>query len=172
MLYVTYMWQKLNWDFSRLVSWLFNYCDELSSRNFHCGCFYRFLLIWFLLNTWAAEIYAVIFYFIEKHRVLAACTLLLRSLTSRGIDLFSKSLIWHSDSGVCVIRHTRVASTQHFAKASLRYKGQSLWTENGSFRQKSVTLPKESQLIWALIIRTVTLSWRSDAFLTKWRFLA
>ena len=95
--------KKLNWDFSRLVFWLFNYCDELSSRNFHCGCFYRFLLIWFLLNTGAAEIYAVIFYFIVKNIVFWRVVLFCFDLWHRDASIYSiKSFIWVSDSGVCV----------------------------------------------------------------------
>ena len=124
MLYVTYnMWQKFNWDFSRLVFWLFNCFDELSSRNFHCGCFYRFLLISFLLNTGAAEIYAVIFYFIKKSRVLAACTLLLRSLTSRCIDLFNK--IFHLGFRFWCMRHSPRPNTspkRHFATRANPYQ--------------------------------------------------
>ena len=121
MLYVTYnMWQKLNWDFSRLVFWLFNYCDEFSSRNFHCGCFYRFRLIWFLFNARAAEIYLVIFYVIEKHRVLAGCILLLRSLTSRGIDLFNK--ISHLAFRFwCMRQFATLASPRHNASPKRHY---------------------------------------------------
>ena len=41
-----------------------------------------------------------------------------------------------------ILRHTSIALTQHFAKASLRYKGHSLSAENASIRQKSVTSSK------------------------------
>ena len=103
----------------------------------------------------------------------------------------------HHSSGFQILeyaslRHNSVASTQHFAKVSLRYKGHWMaanpyeqkmdhFAEKASLRQKivissksvtlveSVTVPKESQLIWASIIRTVTLFRPSDAF---WQIVA
>ena len=72
---------------------------------------------------------------------------------------------------------------RHFATRSNPYQQKmDCFVKRSSFRRKIVSLPKESQLIWVLIIRTVTLLdkvtlfrpsdvfWHIDSLLTKWQF--
>ena len=138
MLYVTYnMWQKLNWDFSRLVFWLFNCCDELSSRNFLCGCWQISINILFIKYR---SRFMQLFSSSSKNLVFWQLVLYFFDIWQRDASIYSiKSFIWVSDSEYASLRHTSVASTEHFATRAYPYQQKmDHFAKKASLRQKIV----------------------------------